>query len=278
MHDSHAPHSLPAFTDLPDSPGVYRFFGNQGELLYVGKSINIRQRVRSHFQASNPSPRARRMCGLTDQVDFTVTAGELGALLLENREIKERQPIFNRRQRRYRQLHTWVLNPAPNGFLVPGLFRRADNNPLWQQDCFGLYRSPRQAHQALEKWVKDAQLCPAICGLERHQGACFSWQLGRCRGACCGEETADQHNQRLLGTLLAHQIQAWPYRGTLVIRERSDDAEDYHLIRQWCHLTTLQQPPSPNDLSLPYSPCFDLDSYRMLVQFLNRGIEHFVMS
>ncbi|MCG8393438.1 MAG: GIY-YIG nuclease family protein [Pseudomonadales bacterium] len=263
--------------DLPMQPGIYRFYGQAGELLYIGKSINIRQRVKSHFQSRRQSPRARRMCQLTDHVDYTLTAGELGALLLENREIKQRQPIFNRRQRRYRQLHTWVLNTSEAGFLAPVLHRPAGQIPLWSQDSYGLYRSPRQARLALEHWIKRYRLCPGICGLEGGNGPCFSFQLGRCQGACCGKESAASHNRRLKQALQEHQIQAWPYNGTLVIRETGKDNDDYHLIHQWCHLATLDHPPGGTDLHAQHDICFDLDSYRMLLHFLNRGIEHFVM-
>ncbi|EKF73526.1 DNA polymerase III subunit epsilon [Alcanivorax hongdengensis A-11-3] len=266
---------------LPESPGVYRFFGARDELLYIGKSINIRQRVRSHFSSANKASRARRMCSLTSRIEHTVTAGELGALLLENREIKQRQPIFNRRQRRYRQLHTWTLNTGSDGFLTPALYRPAEQQPLWQQDCYGLYRSPRQAQKALEHWVKSHQLCPRRCGLEGGNGPCFSFQLGRCRGACCGKESAGDHNQRLMDALQAHQIRAWPYHGTLVIHESGADGDDFHLIHQWCHLATLPRPPQAADLTTNAAnadTCFDLDSYRMLLHFLNRGVTHYVIA
>lgn len=264
-----------ALDTLPASPGVYRFWGERGELLYIGKSINIRQRVRTHFH--NTAPRARRMCSQTRHIDFTETAGELGALLLENQEIKQRQPIFNRRQRRYRQLQTWLLTPVDQGFLVPQRYQPDPMQPLWQQDCYGVFRSPRQAQHALEHWVKTYQLCPKICGLEQGQGPCFSFQLGRCRGACCGKESADEHNQRLTDALTEHQIQAWPFQGTLVIHEQGEGREDFHLIHQWCHVGTLPHPPAQHDLSHGADHCFDLDSYRMLLLFLNRGVRYYVM-
>ena len=262
-------------TALPSGPGIYRFWGEQDALLYIGKSINIRQRVRSHFQ--NRTPRAKRMCAQTRRIDYSETAGELGALLLENREIKQRQPIFNRRQRRYRQLQTWTLTPDSSGFLIPKRYQPDPHNPVWKQDCYGLFRSPRQAQSALDHWVKTHHLCPQICGLEQGKGACFSYQLGRCKGACCDQEPAGEHNQRLLDALHEHQIQAWPYDGTLVIHEQGEGREDFHLIRQWCHITTLPHAPEDQDLRCAEAGFFDLDSYRMLLHFLNRGATCFVM-
>ncbi|MED5238180.1 MAG: GIY-YIG nuclease family protein [Pseudomonadota bacterium] len=262
-------------TALPATPGIYRFWGEGETLLYIGKSINIRQRVRTHFQ--NTAPRARRMCQQTCRIEYTETAGELGALLLENREIKQRQPVFNRRQRRYRQLQTWLLSHNEKGFLVPHRYQPDPQHPLWQQDCYGLFRSPRQAQQALEHWVREARLCPNICGLEQGPGPCFSFQLQRCQGACCGKESVASHNRRLLAALETQQIQAWPYDGILVIHEQGESGEDFHLIHQWCHLTTLPHPPTREDLDHFEDAVFDLDSYRMLLHFINRGAHCFVM-
>ncbi len=81
---------------LPDSPGVYLFYGPKNELLYVGKSKNIRRRVVSHFSLSPSSGKELSICGQTHAVEARTTAGELGALLLESRLIKDLQPIHNR--------------------------------------------------------------------------------------------------------------------------------------------------------------------------------------
>ncbi|MGJ3256246.1 MAG: GIY-YIG nuclease family protein [Alcanivorax sp.] len=267
------------FADLPALPGIYRFFGEQDELLYVGKSINLRQRVKSHFSARHRDKKEGRLCHLTRRIEHQVTAGELGALLLENREIKQRQPIFNRRQRRYRQLHTWRLETDIHGFLVPVLYRPLVDDDGWQQDSYGLFRSPRQAKNLLDSKVRDAGLCPRICGLEAgRQGACFAYQLGRCKGACCGRKTRDSHNQRLQETLEDQHIHAWPYSGMLVIREESRQQTDYHLIDQWCHLTTLQRQPESAAITPDANASFDLDSYRMLIRFLDQGVAHFVLT
>ncbi|MDX1804194.1 MAG: GIY-YIG nuclease family protein [Alcanivorax sp.] len=264
--------------DLPTEPGIYRFFGHRDELLYIGKSVNIRQRVKSHFSARHSNARSRRMCSQIARIEYQRTAGELGALLLENREIKQHQPIFNRRQRRYRQLHTWVLQQHAEGHLCPQIYRPDQQHPQWHQHCYGLFRSPRQALLSLQKWVREAHLCPRLCGLEAGQGPCFSSQLGYCAGACCGRESVTDHDQRLLCALRDYRIRAWPYAGPLVITEHGNDRQDFHLINQWCHLTTLPRPPSEADLQVDNPASFDLDSYRILMHFLSRDIAHYVMT
>jgi DNA polymerase-3 subunit epsilon len=81
-------------TNLPEGPGVYLFYGPRDELLYVGKSRNIRGRVQSHFAGDDRSSKAMEMCGQVHRIGTRTTAGELGALLLESSLIKELHPMY----------------------------------------------------------------------------------------------------------------------------------------------------------------------------------------
>ncbi len=104
---------------LPRCTGIYRFLGEQDQLLYIGKSVNIYSRVRSHFARSGQGDRQRRMIHATRTVDCRPTAGEAGALLLENAAIKQEMPLFNRRQRRLRSIWSIVIEQGKHGFLEP---------------------------------------------------------------------------------------------------------------------------------------------------------------
>jgi DNA polymerase-3 subunit epsilon len=84
--------SMPAGFDasimdgLPNTPGVYYFWGENKALLYVGKSISIRKRVLSHFTADHKSSREMKICQQTRNITFDKTAGELSALILSNQK------------------------------------------------------------------------------------------------------------------------------------------------------------------------------------------------
>jgi DNA polymerase-3 subunit epsilon len=94
--------------DIPESPGVYLFYGDPpnrvgsacppaaGLPLYVGKSRNLRARVLSHFSGAPKGGQAARMVRETRRVDWVETAGELGALLLEAKLLKQLQPVYNK--------------------------------------------------------------------------------------------------------------------------------------------------------------------------------------
>ena len=69
---------------LPQCPGVYRFLTADNQVLYIGKSINLRARVRSHLSGSGDASRRQRLLHATERIDCRPTAGEAGALLLEN--------------------------------------------------------------------------------------------------------------------------------------------------------------------------------------------------
>jgi DNA polymerase-3 subunit epsilon len=92
-------------TKLPDTPGVYFFYGKKDELLYIGKSRRIRTRVRSHFAKDGLSGKGRDMLSEIRRIDYQETAGEVGALILESYLIKKQNPIYNVRSRERRALY-----------------------------------------------------------------------------------------------------------------------------------------------------------------------------
>ncbi|OHC73104.1 MAG: DNA polymerase III subunit epsilon [Rhodoferax sp. RIFCSPLOWO2_12_FULL_60_11] len=85
--------------DIPESVGVYIFYGEGPLPLYIGKSINLRSRVLAHFQAASRAPREMRMAQEIRRIEWLETAGEIGALLLEARLVKEKRPAYNRQPR-----------------------------------------------------------------------------------------------------------------------------------------------------------------------------------
>ena len=101
--------------DIPETSGVYLFFGESRSLpLYIGKSINIRERVLSHFSSDHASTKEMRISQEITHIEWIETAGEFSALMLESKLIKERQPIYNRQLRRERKLCSWRIATDAN--------------------------------------------------------------------------------------------------------------------------------------------------------------------
>lgn len=257
------------FARLPERPGVYYFVGDGGAQLYVGKSRNLRRRVMSHFQNDHRDRRSLQMVQQIRDVQLAITAGELGALLFESAEIKRLQPLYNRRLRKQRELLTWALAGEPGELHIELLQHHALRPGLRH---VGLFRSRHQARQWLLEQARERRLCLRVLGLEEGEGACFAYQLGRCAGACCGEEPRSAHDRRLLAGAERLQTQAWPWNGPVALVERDEQhgLTQWHVLDQWRHLGTVDQLEHAQPLLAARRGGFNLDTYHILIGHLRR--------
>jgi DNA polymerase III subunit epsilon len=265
------PHLETEIASVPNTPGVYLFYGEGPLPLYVGKSVTLRARVMSHFQAASTRAREMRIAQEVRRIEWRETAGELGALLLEARLVKALQPVFNRQLRRERSLCAWQLSADPNQRPLLTLVRGDELQPEQFGQMFGVYRSKAQATLALRELAAEHKLCPQALGLEAGKGRCFAHQLGHCKGVCCQLEKSELHHLRVQIALAAQKLQVWPYPGKVGLREYSAGTErsELHVFDQWCHLGTVR-----DDAELEHTLCahsalaFDLDTYHLLVKYL----------
>lgn len=180
---------------LPEESGVYYFWDEKGELIYIGKSINIRSRVHQHLY-NNTSQRAMDMKDRIADITWELTGNELIALLFESAEIKEKKPVYNRKLRRTSFSIGLFVEEDKNGYLR----LRADR---YKQDDYPItsFTSKREAKEILHKWVDEFELCQKLCGLYESSGACFHHGIGECRGACNGVESSEDYNKRVKSLL-----------------------------------------------------------------------------
>ena len=266
------PSHLPVDTleTLPRGPGVYRFYGENDVLLYVGKSTHIAQRVASHFSGDHNSSRGVRLSESLRRVEWTETAGELGALLLELRQIKTLKPLFNRRSRAAKNLVSIELCPNDAGYLRARGGGGGGGHRLG--DYFGLFRSKRDAERALSGVAAKNELCNKLLDLEPdHEGPCFQRALGRCKGACEHLEDVTRYNLRVQIAFHGLRLKTWPWRGPVGIVERDGGSgrTDILVVYNWMHVATLHDERDLEDLSLRgQAVTFDLDSYKLLVRAL----------
>jgi DNA polymerase-3 subunit epsilon len=267
------PHLETALSDIPQGPGVYLFFGDTSQPLYVGKSVQLRARVLSHFQADHTAGREMRLSQETRRVEVRRTAGELGALLLEARLVKQLQPVHNRRLRRESALCAWRLSDDPDAWPLVELVQGDGLDPHALGAFHGAFRSRRQATGWLSALADAQGLCPRVLGLEAGRGRCFASQLGRCQGPCWGQEPLEKHRLRVALALAAHRLQAWPFAGRIGLREHdaATGRTDIHVFDHWCHLATVQDPAELQEaLQARSMLAFDLDTYRLLQHHLTR--------
>lgn len=176
---------------LPEKPGVYMFTDAQGGCLYVGKSVNLRRRVRSYFTAAENRRRIREMAALVEGVTPVVCDTELEAAVRELRLIAEREPPFNRRSRNPERACWVTLTPEvyPRLSIVRSI--RDDGAPY-----LGPYRSPKEAERAEEALLSVFPLrrCThSFAPPEQPVAPCVLAQLGRCGAPCDGTESLDAY-------------------------------------------------------------------------------------
>jgi DNA polymerase-3 subunit epsilon len=270
------PAGLPdnAFDHIPEGPGVYLFYGEKDVPLYVGKSINLRTRVMSHFSGDHRLHKDMRIAAEVKRIDWIETAGELGALIEEARLVKELSPLHNRQLRRNTELCAWHW-PGQRHDLAPQLVSARELSGIEFRDLYGLFRSRRAATEALREIAAEHQLCHGLLGLDKRDGPCFARQLKRCRGACVGAETVQAHALRLAAALVKLRVRAWPFAGRIGIRETSADGGrcELHVLDQWCHLGTVKSEEELRDFEAgaPARPLFDLDTYKILTRYFYHG-------
>ena len=268
--------SIPSHIDdaliqgLPDTPGVYLFYGENNLPLYVGKSTHIKQRVLSHFSSDHRRSKEMSLSQQLRRIDYIETAGEIGALLKEVQLIKTLQPIHNRRLRRSNDLCAWQLQQK-NDCVTPVLKWADDLDFGEQENLYGLFRTQKDAHNALRKLAQDSNLCLGVLGLEKVSKGrpCFARQLHKCQGACVGKESMLSHALRLQQAMTKLKINHWPFNGVIGLKE----AEDLHVIDHWCYLGTVQAESEIPALLDSARVAFDKDTYMILNKALKSSPE-----
>jgi DNA polymerase-3 subunit epsilon len=256
---------------LPDSAGVYVFYGDDGSPLYVGKSVNIRNRVLSHFSNNCRSSKEMSLCQQVRDIKAIRTAGELGALLLESHLIKELYPLYNRRSLSRRNLVMVKRVLTKESYLSVEVESLKRLSPSDLRDILGIFRTAKKAKEFLWSTAREHELCPRIMGLEKGKGRCFYVELGKCHGACNGKESAHLYNERFMRAFAAGGIKAWPFSGPILVEEKNGSAEgEAFLVDQWCMVGSFKFDDTGAERFLPADYVFDYDSYKILTEHLLR--------
>ncbi len=186
---------------LPEETGVYYFHNEKGNIIYIGKSKNIRKRALSHF-AEKDNPKSLSMKTEISSITYELTGSELVALLLESDEIKKHKPRYNRMQRE--SYYQWGIfkKVTEDGYftLKTARIKTNDEEPLIT------VRNAEEASVILDAQVEKYNLCQKLCGLYDIKYACFRYHVKQCNGACIGKEDPAEYNKRVI-----QLIRKWKY-------------------------------------------------------------------
>ncbi|QWD67966.1 GIY-YIG nuclease family protein [Polynucleobacter sp. VK25] len=273
--------SLPSNIDqhvidsIPDGPGCYIFYGDNKTPLYIGKSISLRSRVMGHFQGALTQRKEMKLSLQVRDIDWIETSGELGALILESRLIKERMPSMNIKLRRSKDLCAWSLEEDSVGVLTPSLITHHHLAPGLQDNLYGLFYSKREAHSYLKAVAKKYHLCEALLGLEKRiEGkSCFGFQVKQCSGTCINLTPIALHNLQLKTAMELFKVQVWPYSGAIAIQEGGEMI----VVDKWCYLGTAINQEELYELADSGEAEFDLDIYKIVKKALSGAYKNQVI-
>jgi DNA polymerase-3 subunit epsilon len=257
------PHLPPELADeLPETPGVYRYYGENDALLHVGRAHSLRTKILAQLSETGSGARGS-LTARVRRVDWLQTAGDLGARLLESHWTRTLEPQHNRHHRNHAQSVTLRLGSDSGRVRI----QRIDElEPQDLAHSFGVFQSDKDARKALTDIARAQQLCLKVLGLEQSEGSCFAMQVGKCKGACVDKEAPILHAMRLQLALSALKIKSWPFPGRIALREKGE----YHVLDRWLYLGSAR---SEEDLEAlrarEAGGGFDVDVYRILLRYFS---------
>ncbi|MDO6517054.1 exonuclease domain-containing protein [Zobellia uliginosa] len=175
---------------LPSETGVYYMHDKDGEILFLGKSSNIKKRVNQHFTKSGG--RSRQLQKATKKVSFEKTGNELVAMLKENEELKRNRPKYNQRLKPIIFSHGVYVEKNEAGYLTLKIKKTTERN-----GAFTTFNSHAGAANFIYKLTRDYQLCDKLNGISEAQKNCSNYDTGECLGACIKKEAVETYNQRV---------------------------------------------------------------------------------
>lgn len=178
------------FSSLPEAPGIYYFRNRTGEIIYVGKAVNLKKRVLGHFY--DTSEKERELCRDTADIDFERSGSDLLALLMEAAAIKKHFPRFNRAQKKIR--------PAYGLFSFTdreGIQHLAINRLRKGQQSVRVFYNQTEARLFLEQFCSQYGLCARYCHLQEGVPECSHFRVPQCSGVCRGAESPEAYNRKV---------------------------------------------------------------------------------
>jgi DNA polymerase III subunit epsilon len=245
-------------------PGVYIFKDETHQPIYVGKSVSLKKRILSHF--SDPSSKALKIAQHIHHIETIPTGSELAALILESRLIKELQPLYNRLLRRV-SLYALIYKDEENGYTTISVKSGNVDNDTDLTKIYGMYPTRTKAKTKVLELTRTFELCPKLMGIEKTTGACFSYSLGKCKGACIGKEAPELYNRRLELAFEHSRLATWPYKTPVMIPLNAQG--EAVIIYNWIIQGYIDQ-----DGETTFDadqPSFDVDEYKITRRFVREN-------
>ena len=180
---------------IPFNPGIYMMKDENSKIIYVGKAISLRKRVRQYFQKNNKSPRIEKMVTLIRDISYIVTNNEVEALVLECNYIKENSPKFNvmlKDDKTYPYIKINIKNKYPTIFVTR---TKKDDKALY----FGPYTNVGAMREALDtiKEIFPIKRCKYNLEKKKLTSPCLYYHIGRCLGPCINDVNLQEYKSMI---------------------------------------------------------------------------------
>ncbi|MDG2387593.1 MAG: exonuclease domain-containing protein [Flavobacteriaceae bacterium] len=183
------PKFLEVIDGLPSEMGVYYIHNSKNEIIYIGKSNNIKKRILNHL--TGKSKKARVIQNEIHKATFALTGGELVSLLKEQNEIKTNAPKLNKAMK-YRIFPMGIR--LDDSVEYPELIVEQIKK---EHTYFSVYKNSKSAKSAIFNWTENYGICLKKTSLSNKTGTCFLHEVNKCDGACTGKETPDSYRKKI---------------------------------------------------------------------------------
>ena len=177
---------------LPDKPGVYIMHDVDDRIIYVGKAVNLKNRVRSYFRKTDKTERIKRMVSLIDHFEYIVVDNEAEALILECNLIKKNRPRFNvllKDDKTYPYIKIDVKSEYPNVVITRRIVKDGSK-------YFGPYANPGAAKELLD-FIKQKYKIRQCKNFRSETRACLNYHINRCLGPCMGYISKEDYRKQI---------------------------------------------------------------------------------
>ena len=208
---------------VPSITGVYYLHNEEGDIIYIGKSKNIKKRLNQHFTSDNKKSKIIQQ--EIENVTFEATGSELVALLKESEEINRIKPIYNKALRKNNFTQALYKFIDKNGYINLHL-GKID----YRKDVITVFTNRQQAKTYIHRWLEEFTLCDKLTNLDNSTGNCFKYKIKECNGACIKDESYIEYNKRAEKLL---NLQSFKQKSLLIIdRGRSVDEQSVIVIEE----------------------------------------------
>ncbi|GGZ67853.1 exonuclease domain-containing protein [Algibacter mikhailovii] len=184
------PKHIDIIANLPTVTGVYYIHNDKGDIIYIGKSKNIKKRINQHLIGTNT--KSKKIQAKISTVTYEATGSELVALLKESEEIKRVKPLYNKALRRSIFTHALYHFKDEHDYINLKIdIANGKEKPITT------FSNRQSGKSFITKAVEDYNLCQKLTGLYKTKTSCFNYEIKSCDGACIQKEPSELYNKKV---------------------------------------------------------------------------------